>query len=70
VQSAYVIDFVLFFLADPFEDQFEKKQKDKKERVAKNEYQRLRNIARHEKGIRLQGTHPLANFVMYCKQLL
>jgi regulator of ribosome biosynthesis len=41
--------------ADPFEDQFEKKQKDKKERVAKNEYQRLRNIARHEKGIRLQA---------------
>lgn len=32
--------------ADPYEDQFEKRAKAKKERVAKNELQRLRNIAR------------------------
>ena len=31
---------------DPNEDQFEKEIKAKKERVAKNELQRLRNIAR------------------------
>jgi len=40
--------FVFFFL-DPYEDQFEKKNQAKKERVAKNEYQRLRNIARNRK---------------------
>lgn len=31
--------------ADPYEDQFEKRRKEKKERVAKNEEQRLRNVA-------------------------
>lgn len=35
---------------DPYEDQFEKLKKDKKERVAKNELQRLRNMARNMKG--------------------
>lgn len=35
--------------AHPMEDQFAKKSADKKERVAKNEYQRLRNIARANK---------------------
>ncbi|XP_033107989.1 ribosome biogenesis regulatory protein homolog [Anneissia japonica] len=35
--------------ADPYEDQFAKKKKEKKERVAKNELQRLRNIARNSK---------------------
>ncbi|EDO40046.1 predicted protein, partial [Nematostella vectensis] len=35
--------------ADPFEDQFEKRLEKKKERIAKNEYQRLRNIAKHKK---------------------
>lgn len=34
---------------DPYEDQFEKRAQLKKERIAKNEYQRLRNIARHNK---------------------
>ena len=34
------------FYPDPYEDQFEKKLKERKERIAKNEYQRLRNIAR------------------------
>ena len=33
---------------DPFEDQFEKRAKDKSERVAKNEYQRLRNLAKSQ----------------------
>ena len=41
--------FVLFF-QDPMEDQFSKLRKEKKERVAKNELQRLRNIARNMKG--------------------
>ncbi|KAK3708727.1 hypothetical protein QZH41_015161, partial [Actinostola sp. cb2023] len=35
--------------ADPYEDQFEKRIQKKKEKVAKNEYQRLRNIAKHKK---------------------
>uniref|UniRef100_T1IH02 Ribosome biogenesis regulatory protein n=1 Tax=Strigamia maritima TaxID=126957 RepID=T1IH02_STRMM len=35
--------------ADPFEDQFAKRKKAKQERVAKNEFQRLRNIARAKK---------------------
>lgn len=38
-----------FFFSDPYEDQFAKKIEAKKERVAKNEYQRLRNIARNKK---------------------
>lgn len=37
-------------ITDPMEDQFEKKNKEKRERVAKNELQRLSNIARHSKG--------------------
>ena len=32
------------------EDQFEKKNKAKREKVAKNELQRLSNLARHMKG--------------------
>lgn len=45
-----VIHLVCFFLhVDPYEDQFEKRNQAKKERVAKNEYQRLRNIARNRK---------------------
>jgi len=36
--------------ADPMEDQFAKRMNAKKERVAKNELQRLRNIARTQKG--------------------
>ena len=34
---------------DIYEDQFAKKAKEKRERVAKNELQRLRNIARRSK---------------------
>lgn len=40
---------VRILILDPYEDQFEKKFEAKKERVAKNEYQRLRNIARNRK---------------------
>lgn len=36
--------------SDPNEDQFEKAETEKKERVAKNELQRLRNIAKNQKG--------------------
>ncbi len=39
----------LYFILDSKEDQFEKLNKDKKERIAKNELQRLRNIARNKK---------------------
>ncbi|XP_028395138.1 ribosome biogenesis regulatory protein homolog [Dendronephthya gigantea] len=35
--------------ADPYEDQFLKREQAKKERVSKNEYQRLRNIGRSQK---------------------
>ena len=40
---------ILVFIIDPYEDQFEKKIQAKKERIAKNEYQRLRNIAKSKK---------------------
>ncbi|XP_065899308.1 ribosome biogenesis regulatory protein homolog [Dysidea avara] len=36
--------------ADQYDDQFEKKSKEREERIAKNEYQRLRNLARDRKG--------------------
>lgn len=41
--------------ADPNEDQFAKRNKAKKERVARNEYNRLKNIARAQK-IKVPGT--------------
>jgi len=37
------------FFSDPYEDQFEKRKKQKQERTSKNELQRLRNIARAQK---------------------
>lgn len=37
------------YMTDPNSDSFGKKQEDKKERIAKNEYQRLRNIASAQK---------------------
>jgi len=40
----------LVIFADPFEDQYAKRKEAKSERVAKNEYQRLRNIAKNSKG--------------------
>lgn len=36
-------------LSDPYEDQFAKRKTAKKERIAKNELKRLRNIARAQK---------------------
>ena len=39
-----------FLISDPYEDQFDKVAKEKKENIAKNELQRLRNIARNKKG--------------------
>lgn len=38
---------------DPYEDQFAKLKAAKKERIAKNELQRLRNIARNNKSMSL-----------------
>ena len=42
-------------ILDPYEDQFEKRDKARKEGIAKNEYQRLKNIAKNAKGSRLKG---------------
>jgi regulator of ribosome biosynthesis len=41
--------FYLFLYLDPNEDQFAKRSAAKKERVAKNEFQRLKNIQRSNK---------------------
>ena len=42
--------FNFFFHLDAYQDQFEKVLNEKKERIAKNEFQRLRNIAKNSKG--------------------
>lgn len=47
--------------ADPYEDQFEKRSEARKERIAKNEYQRLRNIAKTEKSGRIKVPLPPAD---------
>ena len=47
----------LYHDIDPYEDQFEKQSEAKKERIAKNEYQRLRNIAKAEKSGKLKGMY-------------
>lgn len=44
--------------ADPYEDQFLKREHGKKERVAKNEYQRLKNIDRSQKPTKRSGLEP------------
>ncbi|XP_064406159.1 ribosome biogenesis regulatory protein homolog [Halichondria panicea] len=44
--------------ADPNEDQFEKHSKERAEKIAKNEYQRLSNISKAEKGKRLKVPLP------------
>jgi regulator of ribosome biosynthesis len=44
--------------ADPYQDYFEKQAEERKERVAKNEYKRLKNIARNEKGGRIKAPLP------------
>ena len=41
--------------ADPYEDQFEKKATARKEQIAKNDYQRLRNISRAGKSGSIKG---------------
>ena len=51
--SSHCIDLNIIF-SDPNEDQFQKIKDAKKERVAKNEYKRLRNIQKNsakEKGL-------------------
>ena len=45
---------------DKFEDQFEKRAKEKLDRVAKNEYQRLRNIAQMQrKGVKIRREYSI-----------
>ncbi|CAI8024725.1 Ribosome biogenesis regulatory protein homolog [Geodia barretti] len=44
--------------ADPYEDYFEKQAEEKKEKIAKNEYKRLKNISRTQKGGRLKAPLP------------
>lgn len=46
---------VFGFCIDPYKDPFEKKSEERKERIAKNEYQRLRNISRADKSGRVKG---------------
>ena len=43
--------------ADPYQDYFKKKEEEKSDLVSKNEYQRLRNIARERKTKQLKGRH-------------
>ena len=47
-----------FVFPDPYEDQFEKREKATKEGVAKNEYQRLKNVAKGVKGGKVKGQLP------------
>ncbi|XP_072855094.2 ribosome biogenesis regulatory protein homolog [Pogona vitticeps] len=44
--------------ADPFEDQFAKRRQEKREKVARNELNRLRNLARAHRGGAAQTLHP------------
>lgn len=43
--------------ADPYQDYFKKKEQEKGDQVSKNEYQRLRNIARERKTKHVKGRH-------------
>ena len=59
--------------ADPYEDQFEKKATARKEQIAKNEYQRLRNISRAVKSGTVKGdmsSFCSISYVMYCNPQL
>lgn len=47
--SRQKVSEVCFFATDPYEDQFLKREQEKKERVSKNEFQRLRNVGRSQK---------------------
>ena len=51
IDVAHTTEMIILVIIclDPYEDQFEKKIQAKKERIAKNEYQRLRNIAKNKK---------------------
>lgn len=44
------------YSTDPYQDYFEKEVEERRERIAKNEYKRLKNIAGTKKGGRLKGT--------------
>lgn len=55
---------------DPYEDQFEKKAEKRKERVAKNEFQRLKNLARSQKGAKVKGTVTRCRIHEQCTLLL
>jgi len=55
--------------SDPYEDQFEKKSEAKSERVAKNELQRLRNLAKAKKLV-VPGGKGLASKVKQSKEEL
>jgi hypothetical protein len=48
-RRCFLLIFYSFISSDPNEDQFAKRSAAKKERVAKNEFQRLKNIARANK---------------------
>lgn len=54
-RKSCTVGFIFWYCPDPYEDQFEKRDKARKEGIAKNEYQRLKNIARGTKGSRLKG---------------
>ena len=70
VEHGWRHPYQLFRNVDPLEDQFEKRRQEKKERVAKNEYQRLKNIARNQKG-KIKGTigSAFSNLVVTCIQV-
>ena len=60
MQVLYICIYIHIYIhtyihIDPYEDQFEKHSEARKERIAKNEYQRLRNIAKTEKSGRIKG---------------
>jgi len=62
----YVIYIVLCL--DQYEDQFERRSKDREERVAKNEFQRLRNLARDKKG-KVKGYSFIVLFTIFIENL-
>jgi hypothetical protein len=55
--------------SDPSEDMFAKRMKARKENAAKNELQRLRNIARHMKGKGRVFTRQLKSLLCLCRSL-
>lgn len=55
---------IVAYSVDPYEDQFEKKASARKEQIAKNEYQRLKNISRAGKGGAIKGNRSSFVFVV------